>query len=108
MAVTPGKGRPAVTHYTVIERFGGDLTYLELKLETGRTHQIRVHMAYLGYPLVGDVKYGRAKNRFGLEGQFLHAARLGFSHPRNGEKMSFEAPLPVELQQILEVCKGSN
>ncbi|MCL5935370.1 MAG: RluA family pseudouridine synthase [Firmicutes bacterium] len=101
MAVTPGKGRPAITHYKVLGHYGS-LTYLELKLETGRTHQIRVHMAYLGHPLVGDLKYGQAKNRFNLEGQFLHAATLGFVHPRSGEKIAFEAPLPGELQGILE------
>jgi len=101
MAVTPGGGKPAVTHYRVLERHR-DLTYLELKLETGRTHQIRVHMAWLGHPVVGDPKYGPAKNRFGLEGQFLHAGALGFVHPRSGERMAFEAPLPPDLQRVME------
>ncbi|MFZ5649474.1 MAG: RluA family pseudouridine synthase [Bacillota bacterium] len=101
MAVEPRNGKPAVTHYSVIGRYGG-FTYLELRLETGRTHQIRVHMAYLGYPVVGDPRYGPAKNPFGLEGQFLHAALLGFVHPRSGEKKVFQAPLPEELQKVLD------
>lgn len=101
MAVTPGRGRPAVTHYLVLNRRQG-MTCLELRLETGRTHQIRVHMAWLGHPVMGDPKYGPAKNPFGLQGQFLHAGLLGFSHPRSGRRMTFEAPLPDELEEILE------
>jgi 23S rRNA pseudouridine1911/1915/1917 synthase len=100
MAVEPRHGKPAVTHYTVLNRFG-DCTYISLKLETGRTHQIRVHMAHLGHPVVGDPKYGPAKSRFGLEGQFLHAARLGFTHPRSSRWLSFEAPLPGVLREVL-------
>ncbi|MBE3587933.1 MAG: RluA family pseudouridine synthase [Thermoanaerobacteraceae bacterium] len=100
MAVVAG-GRRAVTHYTVRERFG-QYTLLDLKLETGRTHQIRVHMAYLGHPLVGDLKYGPARPHFGLQGQFLHAAVLGFVHPGTGEYLEFTAPLPEELQQVLD------
>jgi len=100
MAVEPRHGKPAVTHYTVLQRCG-DCTFISLKLETGRTHQIRVHMAYLGYPVVGDPKYGPSKNRFGLEGQFLHAARLGFTHPRSGDLLTFEAPLPDILREVL-------
>lgn len=106
MAVETRNGKPAVTHYTVLNRFS-DCTHISLKLETGRTHQIRVHMAYLGYPVVGDPKYGPAKRKFGLEGQFLHAARLGFKHPRSGEWMSFEAPLPGILQEVLHKAAGS-
>ncbi len=102
MAVTPGKGRHAITHYRVLERFyDNSLTLVELRLETGRTHQIRVHMTWLGHPLVGDKKYGRGKNIFGLDGQFLHAGLLGFVHPRTGKKMTFESPLPEELENIL-------
>ncbi|MCL6477298.1 MAG: RluA family pseudouridine synthase [Peptococcaceae bacterium] len=101
MAVVDRGGKAAVTHYRVIERYH-NLTYLELRLETGRTHQIRVHMAWLGHPVVGDARYGPAKNRFGLEGQFLHAGLLGFVHPRSGEKMTFEAPLPGELEGVLK------
>ncbi|SHI52075.1 RluA family pseudouridine synthase [Desulfofundulus thermosubterraneus] len=100
MAVVGRGGRHAVTHYEVRERFG-QYTLLELKLETGRTHQIRVHMAYLGHPLVGDLKYGPARPHFGLQGQFLHAATLGFHHPRWGEYLEFTAPLPGELVDIL-------
>ena len=109
MAVTPGKGKSAVTHYFVQERYlKRNLTYLKLQLETGRTHQIRVHMAWLGYPLVGDEKYGPSKNVFDLEGQFLHAGILGFVHPRSGETMTFEAPLPEELQIILNKINKEN
>jgi len=104
MAVEPRKGKPAVTHYRVLDRFR-DLTRLELKLETGRTHQIRVHLAWLGHPVLGDPKYGPAKNRFGLSGQFLHAGLLGFVHPRSGEKLSFEAPLPPELEAVLKILQ---
>ncbi|MFZ5632844.1 MAG: RluA family pseudouridine synthase [Bacillota bacterium] len=105
MAVVARNGKPAVTHYRVLESYR-DLSYLELRLETGRTHQIRVHMAYLGHPLLGDLKYGPGRNRFGLEGQFLHAGLLGFVHPRSGEKMAFEAPLPGDLQGILDKLRG--
>ncbi|MCL5056425.1 MAG: RluA family pseudouridine synthase [Actinobacteria bacterium] len=100
MAVEHRLGKPAVTHYTVLDHFR-DCTYISLKLETGRTHQIRVHMSHLGYPVIGDPKYGPAKNRFGLEGQFLHAAKLGFAHPRGSERLSFEAPLPDILRKVL-------
>ncbi|MHB8158625.1 MAG: RluA family pseudouridine synthase, partial [Desulfocucumaceae bacterium] len=102
MAVEPRNGKHAVTHYRALARTGG-YTYLELRLETGRTHQIRVHLSHLGHPLVGDAKYGPDKNSFGLEGQFLHARLLGFTHPASGEKMVFEAPLPDNLQKILDV-----
>jgi len=101
MAVEPRNGKQAVTHYQVISRHGNYI-YLDLRLETGRTHQIRVHLAYIGCPVVGDPKYGPdKKNPFGLEGQFLHAALLAFIHPRSQEKMIFEAPLPEELQRVL-------
>jgi len=106
MAVSPVAGRPAVTHYTVLESHDG-FSLVELKLETGRTHQIRVHMAYMGHSLAGDPKYGQGKNKFNLTGQFLHAARLGFSHPKNGERMTFEAPLPTELQRVLDKWRKS-
>lgn len=100
IAVQLNGGRFAVTHYKVLQRYS-KYTYLNLRLETGRTHQIRVHMSYIGYPLVGDPKYGFLKNNLSLEGQFLHAAILGFIHPRSGKEMIFEAPLPVSLQEIL-------
>ena len=85
-------GKKAVTHFEVIERFR-DFTLLKLRLETGRTHQIRVHMKYIGHPLAGDPMYGPAET-LGGHGQYLHAATLGFIHPKTGEKMHFEAPLP--------------
>ncbi len=101
MAVNPRSGRAARTHYRVVRHLR-NLTLLELTLDTGRTHQIRVHMAHLGHPLVGDLKYGHARPELGLQGQFLHAGALGFRHPRTGEVLVFEAPLPSELAAILE------
>lgn len=100
MAVVFKNSKPAVTHYQIKARYY-NYTYLELRLETGRTHQIRVHMKYLGHPVVGDPKYGPARPHFDLNGQFLHAAVLGFAHPRTGEKFQFEAPLPDVLKEIL-------
>jgi len=93
MAVNPKNGRKAVTHFTVLERLN-DATLVELKLETGRTHQIRVHMTYIGFPLLGDTVYGRKSNRYGVVGQALHARLLGFKHPRTGEYMEFQAEPP--------------
>lgn len=92
-------GRPAVTHFRVLERFK-DFTLVSLKLETGRTHQIRVHMKYIGYPLAGDPIYGPRKTLAG-NGQFLHAKVLGFKHPRTGEFLTFEAPLPALFEETL-------
>ena len=86
-------GKKAVTHFDVIERFDG-FTYLDIKIDTGRTHQIRVHMAEIGYPIVGDMVYSNGKNPFGVEGQMLHAKSLDFKHPITGEQMHLEAPLP--------------
>ncbi|MCD5003149.1 RluA family pseudouridine synthase [Enterococcus saccharolyticus] len=93
-------GRPAVTHFTVLERFG-EFTLVELQLETGRTHQIRVHMQYIGFPLAGDPVYGPRKTLKG-NGQFLHAKLLGFTQPRTQEQMVFEAPLPEIFEKTLE------
>jgi 23S rRNA pseudouridine1911/1915/1917 synthase len=101
MAVVYNNSKDAVTHYNVVKRCH-NYTYMGLRLETGRTHQIRVHMNYIGHPVVGDPKYGPARPHFGLEGQFLHAAVLGFKHPRNGDVLQFEAPLPVVLANVLE------
>lgn len=101
MAVVAHGGKPAVTHYEVVKRFSR-FTLLGLRLETGRTHQIRVHMAYLGHPLVGDLKYAPGRDHCGLEGQFLHAAVLGFAHPRTKEYLEFTAPLPAELVDFLQ------
>ena len=93
-------GKPAVTHFKVLERFN-DFTLVELTLETGRTHQIRVHMKYIGYPLAGDPVYGPSKTLKG-NGQFLHAKLLGFTHPVTGQQMVFEAPLPEIFEKTLE------
>ena len=101
MAIVRTGGKRAVTHYRVLERFG-NYTYIECQLETGRTHQIRVHMASLGHPLLGDEVYGRVKSPFKLEGQILHAMVLGFIHPTTGEYMEFEAPLPEYFEKLLE------
>ena len=104
MAVVRSGGREAVTHYRVLERFG-NYTYIECRLETGRTHQIRVHMAGMGHPLLGDQVYGRVKAPFRLEGQTLHAMILGFMHPSSGEYMEFEAPLPEYFAALLETLQ---
>jgi len=101
MAVVFKNSKPAVTCFRVLERFK-DYTLLELELKTGRTHQIRVHMAYLKHPVVGDTKYGRRKNEFGIEGQVLHAKTLGITHPRTGEYMEFNAELPEYFKEILK------
>ena len=98
-AVT-AKGKPAVTRFHVLERFG-DYSLVELQLETGRTHQIRVHMAYIGHPVAGDEVYGPRKTLKG-HGQFLHAKTLGFTHPRTGETMEFTADIPEIFKETLE------
>ena len=98
-AVT-AKGKPALTRFQVLERFG-DYSLVELQLETGRTHQIRVHMAYIGHPVAGDEVYGPRKTLKG-HGQFLHARTLGFTHPRTGEVLEFTAEVPVIFQETLE------
>ncbi|QLB52346.1 RluA family pseudouridine synthase [Streptococcus sanguinis] len=94
------KGKPALTRFQVLERFG-DYTLVELQLETGRTHQIRVHMAYIGHPVAGDEVYGPRKTLKG-HGQFLHARTLGFTHPRTGEVLEFTAEAPAVFQETLE------
>lgn len=99
MAVVFENSKHAVTHFIVQERFK-DYTLVELKLETGRTHQIRVHMKYIDHPLAGDPKYG-PKQTLELNGQALHAKTLGFVHPRTGERLEFEAPLPEDLEQTI-------
>ena len=99
MAVDHMQGRPAVTHYTVLERYPG-YTHLQCRLETGRTHQIRVHMAHVGHPLLGDTVYG-GRPWPGLAGQCLHARRLSFAHPRTGERVCLECPLPDWFEEVL-------
>ena len=98
-------GKNAVTHIKVLERFN-EYTLLEVNIETGRTHQIRVHMSQIGYPIVGDYVYSNGKNPFGVEGQMLHSARLEFIHPISGEKMSLEAKLPEYFEKVLKVLRG--
>ena len=101
MAVNEKNGKNAVTHYRVLKRFE-KYTYIECRLETGRTHQIRVHMASIGHPLLGDSVYGSGKDPFRLQGQTLHAMVIGFCHPSTKKYMEFEAPLPAYFQELLE------
>ncbi|HDR7445965.1 MULTISPECIES: RluA family pseudouridine synthase [Bacillus] len=96
-------GKHAVTHFQVLERFK-DFTLVECRLETGRTHQIRVHMKYIGYPLAGDPKYG-PKKTLDMNGQALHAGILGFDHPRTGEYIQFEAPIPEVFEEALNILR---
>lgn len=106
MAVTED-GKRAVTHFRVLERFSG-YTLIECRLETGRTHQIRVHMTYLGHPLAGDPVYGTGKDPFACAGQMLHARVFGFVHPRTGAYMEFEAPLPADFEAVLARLRRQN
>lgn len=104
MAVTKD-GKQAITHFRVLGRFrtqNASYTLLEIKIDTGRTHQIRVHMAEIGHPVIGDMVYSNGKNEFGVEGQCLHAQKLEFKHPITGKQMKLEAPLPDYLKEILE------
>ncbi len=105
MAINYGNGRDAITHFKVLERFK-NYTYVECKLETGRTHQIRVHMTSRNNPLLGDIVYGPKKCPYNLEGQVLHARVLGFRHPRTGEYMEFEAELPEYFKNLLELLRN--
>lgn len=101
MMAVKDSGRRAVTHFKVIKRYK-EFTFAEFKLETGRTHQIRVHCKYIGHPIVGDPVYGYEKQKFKLNGQLLHAWKLELTHPSTGERMSFEAPLPDYFQAVLQ------
>lgn len=101
MSINRKNGKEAVTHYRVLERFR-QFTYVECQLETGRTHQIRVHMASIGHPLLGDSVYGPSKSPFKLQGQTLHAGVLGIVHPRTGNYMEFSAPLPEYFSELLD------
>ncbi|WP_368487856.1 RluA family pseudouridine synthase [Clostridium sp. BJN0013] len=101
-------GKKAITHYKVIKRFK-DYTLVKCILETGRTHQIRVHMCYLGHPIVGDPVYGYKKQKFNLKGQLLHAQKLGFIHPTTGMYMEFEVEIPEHFKRIVDILsKGGN
>ncbi|MDR0850556.1 MAG: RluA family pseudouridine synthase [Christensenellaceae bacterium] len=102
--VPEGKGRLAITRYKVLERFAG-FTYMEFELKTGRTHQIRVHAAHIGHPVLGDMLYGTKDTKFGLMGQLLHAYKLEFVHPTTKKAMSFVAPLPEYFEEVLNKLK---
>ena len=102
MAVNHKNGKSAVTHYRVLQRFK-NYTYIECQLETGRTHQIRVHMTSIGHPLLGDALYGTGRSPFHLEGQTLHAMVIGFQHPSTGEYVEVTAPLPDYFERLLKV-----
>ena len=104
MAIVPG-GKPAVTHFRVLERFG-DYTLVECRLETGRTHQIRVHLTSIGHPLVGDPKYGRRSSPFAIAGQALHSLTLDLTHPVTRQPMHFMAPLPEDMARILAALRA--
>lgn len=105
MAVSGAASRQARTHFEVLEPLAAE-TFLEARLETGRTHQIRAHFAAIGHPLVGDPTYGGEK-KYGLERQFLHARRLAFAHPVSGERLSFESELPADLAAALEAARAA-
>lgn len=105
MSTHSSAGRRAVTHYTVLERFG-NYSYIECELETGRTHQIRVHMSSIGHPILGDSVYGPAKCPFSLQGQTLHAKILGIHHPSSGKYMEFDAPLPDYFVRLLNLFRS--
>lgn len=106
MAIVQENGKPATTHFRVLERYGA-CTLVECKLETGRTHQIRVHMDYIGHPLLGDPKYGtdrkgRVRGNFAIKGQALHSMSLELTHPATGKRMKFQAPMPEDMLQLIE------
>ncbi len=103
MSVVQQGGKPAVTHYRVLEQWR-NAAYMEFQLETGRTHQIRVHMASIGHPLLGDIIYGNSKNPYHLEGQALHAMTIGFIHPRTGEYLEVSAPVPEYFERLRRGC----
>ena len=110
MAIVQENGKSATTHFKVLERFG-DCTLIECRLETGRTHQIRVHMTYIGHPVVGDPKYGatrhgKVKGNFSIQGQALHSISLELTHPSTGEVMTFTSPLPDDMEKILKKLRN--
>ncbi len=105
MAVTEGKSREAITHFKVLKRFSG-YTLVEATLRTGRTHQIRVHLAFIGYPIVGDQLYGRRRQGLNIHRQALHSYVLGFVHPASKKYMEFSAPLPKDMQELIDYLEG--
>lgn len=108
MIVTDKNSKEAVTHFQVMERFTNH-TLVACELETGRTHQIRVHMRYIGFPIINDPKYGqRKKQDFPIDGQALHAELLGFTHPRTKEMLTFQAPLPEDMEACLEQLRKND
>lgn len=107
MAVVYRNSKSAVTHYKVLEELG-NYSYIQCVLETGRTHQIRVHMAHIGHPLIGDTVYGAKKDPFALEGQCLHAKVLGFTHPKTGERLYFDSELPEYFQKVLTTLRNKS
>jgi len=106
MAIVRAGGKHAITHFEVLERFGA-YTFVACRLETGRTHQIRVHMQSIGHPLVGDTKYTAMKNPFAIRGQALHSHILSLTHPRKGKAMTFTAPLPPDMEEILSRLRAA-
>lgn len=106
MAINQKNGKRAVTHYKVIENLGNKFAYIECTLETGRTHQIRVHMSSINHSLVGDDLYGKNKQTFGIQGQALHAKILGFIHPSTKKYVEFSAPLPKYFEELKSKCKN--
>ena len=106
MAINFKNGRNAVTHFKVLERFS-NATLIEVTLETGRTHQIRVHMASIGYPIMGDSVYGRANKKYDLKGQVLHAKTLGFVHPTKGEYVEFDGKVPEYFEDLIRTLRGA-
>ena len=107
MAVLPdGKGKIAITDFETVAKFGNDYTLCRFILQTGRTHQIRVHAKHLSHPIVGDPVYGYKKQKFNVDGQLLHAQQLELTHPTSGERMTFNAPLPPVFEEILQkLCR---
>ncbi|MCH5268121.1 MAG: RluA family pseudouridine synthase [Lachnospiraceae bacterium] len=106
MAIDEKNGKEAVTHYKVLDSLNKKYNYIACNLETGRTHQIRVHMASIGHPILGDTVYGPAKSPFSLVGQTLHAKTIGFVHPNSGEYMEFDAPLPEYFEKLLQILQN--
>ena len=104
MAVTK-KGKEAITHFEVLEEYN-EYTFLKVRIETGRTHQIRVHLSQIGYPVVGDMVYSNGKNPFGVQGQLLHAAELEFHHPITNQTLKLEAPIPEEFDEVLKQLRN--